>query len=305
MLFRVAWLLLVIPLTLAAPQVPTEPGQVWVSDILANPARYWNVTVTIVGQVQNVNANPPGTTRGTYSLLDESSLTPLGIRTRDLPPVGREYTVTGVIVQDPGQANVPVMNEISRGAAGGNTMLRNLLIAGTALFVGLVVALVMMMGRKAPAGASAAHTPATSTPAPAGFDATRKSGADPTRKLATDSQTAAAAPGDDKTKVFMHLGAEIKVDKGPDAGRAFPLHLQVTNIGRAGVRKNNIELNDDTVSKEQAAIFYDAKTTTFTLANQSNTNPTSVNESVVADTVVLEQGATIQMGATVLRFERD
>lgn len=305
MVFRVAWFLLIIPFTLAAPQVPSEPGQVWVSDILANPARHWNVTVTVVGQVQNVNANPPGTTRGTYTLLDDSSQTALTIRTRDLPPVGREFVVTGVIVQDPGQANVPVMNELSRGAGGGDTMLRNLLIAGTLLFVMLVGALVVMMGRKKPAPAVAAAAPTPFTPEPAASEPTRKASVDPTRKLDTGSGAGAAAPTDDSTKVFMSLGAEVKVDKGPDTGQTFPLHKQVTNIGRAGVRKNDIELSDDTVSKEQAAIFYDVKTTTFTLANQSTTNPTTVNNVVVADTVVLEPDAVIQMGATVLRFERE
>ena len=51
--------------------------QEWISDILANPARYWNKRVTVEGQVQSTTANPPGTTRGTYTLLDESGPAPL------------------------------------------------------------------------------------------------------------------------------------------------------------------------------------------------------------------------------------
>ena len=67
--------------------------QEWVSDILANPSRYWNRTITVDGQVQAVTANPVGTTRGIYTLLDDSGPNPITIRINDLPPIGRNYAV--------------------------------------------------------------------------------------------------------------------------------------------------------------------------------------------------------------------
>ena len=54
--------------------------EVFVGDILKNPTSHWNKTVTVVGQVQSVTANPVGTTRGTYALLDDSSPQPLIVR---------------------------------------------------------------------------------------------------------------------------------------------------------------------------------------------------------------------------------
>jgi hypothetical protein len=91
-------------------------GSVTIADILANPARHWNRTVTLVGEVQGAAANPAGTTRGTFTLLDDSSPTPMTVRSTDLPPVGRAFSVTGVVVQDPA-SGAPILKEISRGSA--------------------------------------------------------------------------------------------------------------------------------------------------------------------------------------------
>jgi len=53
-----------LPIVFAAS---AEAQETWIIDILGNPARYWNTTVTIVGQVQQVVPNPAGTTRGVYT----------------------------------------------------------------------------------------------------------------------------------------------------------------------------------------------------------------------------------------------
>lgn len=104
----------VMPLFLA---VPAQARQAWIVDILANPARHWNRTVVLTGQVQNVVANPVGTTRRTYTFLDESCPNPITVRTNDLPPVGRTYTVTGIVIQDPTSA-APILKELSRAEPG-------------------------------------------------------------------------------------------------------------------------------------------------------------------------------------------
>lgn len=280
-------------------QVPTTSDQVWVSDIRANPARFWNTTVTVVGQVLDVTANPAGTTRGTYTLLDDSTDVPLVIRTRDLPPVGREYMVVGVVVQNPAQANEPILDELNRDAPGMSSMMQYLLIGAAVLFGGLLIVLLVLLFRpqKAPSPAAAPRTvAATQPPAPA------PASADQTRKVVASAPPAPAI--DDATKVFMSLGAEISVEKGPDQGGVFALHKQVTSLGRPGARKNDVELSDDTVSKEQASVFFDAKTRSFTLKNESSTNPTLVNDQLVADQVALEGDAVIQMGSTTLRFRK-
>lgn len=301
-MLRIAWLALALPIVPLFGQVPTAANQVWIADIQANPARFWNTTVTIVGQVQDVNANPPGTTRGTYTIMDDSSQQPLIIRTRDLPPVGREYAVTGVIIQDPAQVNVPILNETGRAEPGMSATMRYLLIGGAVLFAGLLVLFVVLLMRPRPAPApipAPGSGPRGPTPEPASFEPTRRDPAlDVTRKV----PDTAADP--DRTKVFMSLGAEIVVEKGPDTGAVFPLHKPVTSIGRPGARKNDIELSDDTVSKEQASIFYDSKADQFTVANHSTTNPTAVNEQLVTQQIELEPEATIQMGSTVLRFRK-
>lgn len=302
-------LLMAFSMLLAATglaQVPASSDQVWIADILASPARYWNTTVTVIGQVMDVTANPPGTTRGTYTLMDDSSQAPLAIRTRDLPPVGHEYAVTGVIVQDPAQANVPLLDELERADPGTDATLRMLLIGGAVLLGVLLVVLVAMLmrSRPAPAAAGPAVTPApgmaaTMPPAPADFGATRReaAAAAPTRKI----ESAAA----DRTRVFTSLGYEIAVEKGPDKGAVHRLHKQVTTIGRRGGRSNDIELGDDTVSKEQASLTYDSASHSFSLSNQSATNPTRVNGRVAAEPIVLDPDALIEMGSTALKFRKE
>src|SRR5262245_12766358 len=61
-----------------------------VIDIVTNPQKYWNRTVTIRGHVRTVTADPPGTTRGTYVIRDSSEWD-LTVDTNDLPSPGREF----------------------------------------------------------------------------------------------------------------------------------------------------------------------------------------------------------------------
>lgn len=89
-----------------------------IADVLASPARYVNRTITVVGQVQATSANPAGTTRGAYALVDDSSTSPIMVSTRDLPPVGKTFTVVGVVTQDPAWP-AAFLREVSRSAAPG------------------------------------------------------------------------------------------------------------------------------------------------------------------------------------------
>lgn len=294
---------LLMQVPLFAQVVPQSNVSVWIADVLANPSRHWNMTVTITGQVRDVTANPVGTTRGTYTLFDDSSPNPITVRSRDLPPVGREFAVTGIIIQDPAKAGTPLLDELSRADPGMSATVRYLLIGGGLVFAGLLIVLVMMLmkpkGR--PAAAPSYPVPAPSMAAPAA--APPPALFEPTRKLPSTSARA-AAPEDDRTKVFMSLGVELEIEKGPDKGRTYAVHKPVTTIGRPGPRKNDLELTDDTVSKEQASIFYDPSSHAFTLVNESTTNPTSVNGSIVTDRVALTAGALVQAGSTAIRFRK-
>lgn len=300
-------LLVVAPLALAQ-----SSQQVWVSDIQAQPARFWNTTVTVVGQVMDVAANPAGTTRGTYELLDESSTMPLRVRTRDLPPVGREYAVTGTIIQDPARAGVALLDELERAEPSNTNWLRMALIGGAVLLGVLLIVLVALMLRSQPSAPApvAAPAPPTFTPAPpteqpADFRTRREPAAGATRKLDAGAAMAAAGDAGDRTRVFASLGYEIAVEKGPDKGGVHRLHKPVTTIGRKGGRNNDIVVSDDTVSKEQASLTFDATTGKFTLTNQSVTNPTRVNGRMATEPMVLEADAAIEMGSTVLRFRKE
>jgi hypothetical protein len=105
-------------------------------------------------------------------------------------------------------------------------------------------------------------------------------------------------------RASMSLGARIIVDRGPDRGKEFSLYKAVTKIGRPGARKNDIELEDDTVSKEQAAIYYDDSRKTFSIANESATNPTLADGRPISGPTPVESDAVIAMGRTILRFKK-
>jgi hypothetical protein len=95
----------------AAPAGPAT--QALIADILGNPPRFWNRSVVVVGDVQSATANPAGTTRGTYTLLDDSSTTPITVRSTDLPPIGRTFSVAGTVIQDP-VSGQPILKETKR-----------------------------------------------------------------------------------------------------------------------------------------------------------------------------------------------
>ena len=78
----------------------------------------------------------------------------------------------------------------------------------------------------------------------------------------------------------------------------------MSSIGRPGARQNDIQVNDDTVSKEQASIFYDSASKEFTIKNESQTNVTQVNSKMLTEPLILKDGDLIEMGKTVLRFKK-
>jgi pSer/pThr/pTyr-binding forkhead associated (FHA) protein len=197
-----------------------------------------------------------------------------------------------------------------------STMLYALIAAGV-VFLGLLILFIVMLMKPKPALAPPAPSPVAETIRPKMQDTIRPTARTvvpppapapvpaPAPALDTSKTTKIPSPPvPDKTQVFMSLGADLVVEKGPDRGREFTLHLPVTTVGRAGGRRNDVEFADETVSKDQASIYYDSSTKLFSIANESTTNPTKVNGQAISGPTSLDHGALIEMGRTVVRFRK-
>jgi pSer/pThr/pTyr-binding forkhead associated (FHA) protein len=262
-------------------------------DVLGHPERFYNRKVTLAGQVQSVQANPVGTERGQYTITDESTTNALTVKTERLPKIGVTYKISGTLIADPAQGNVPILKEESRSSPGTSSTTIVLILAGLVFLVLLVLLLRLMSKSKTGPRSAPVIRPASRAPAAASPDLA---------KTIRVTPGADAAPA--KTQVYLNLGASIVVDKGPDAGKEFPLHTLATAIGRPGARKNDIELTDGTVSKEQATVRYDNTKKEFSIINESSTNPTRVDQKELSGSTVIADGAVIEIGKTVLRFKK-
>lgn len=293
-------------LTPSAPLSAQEAVGVWVEDVLAAPQRYWNRMVIFEGQATAVEADPVGTTRGYYLLVDESGNTGIRVRSSDLPAPGRMYRVEGQIVQDPNNASSPLVQELKRSKMGRPPWLLPVIVASSLLALGLLAALVITLtrGREAHVepvtlgGSLLTVPPAAAPPMPGGDSLASASG-----NLVTQKFTPSAGGLADKTQVFRHLGAILAVTSGPDLGKEVPIGTTPFLIGRRGGRKNNLELSDSTVSRKQARILYNDATARFSVINESETNQTLVNGSPV-DAHELQDGDVIAAGATAMEFKK-
>ena len=277
--------------------IPAQAKEEWINDILVTPVRYWNMQVTMVGEVQNVNADPAGTTRGTYTLLDDSCPNTITVRTKDLPPVGRAFSVTGIVMQDPNNANVPVIKELERADAGGlATSTRNLLLGlGAVLFILIIIFVILLLKPKK--GTTAQPRSEEIIRPEVRRENYKGAGAAPTIVVPM-----AAAQGGE-TQLLQNPIAELLVEQGSDKGRIFTVSKNVSSIGRSGTRFNDIVLTDNTVSKEQASLHFNPASGRFSIVNESAKNPTKVNGIIASQQVLLSGGELIEMGKTVLLFK--
>ena len=277
--------------------IPAQAKEEWINDILVNPARYWNMQVTMVGEVQNVNADPAGTTRGTYTLLDDSCPNTITIRTKDLPPVGRAFSVTGMVLQDPNNANVPVIKELERADAGGlSTSTRNLLLGlGAVLFILIIIFVVLLLKPKKGTAAQPRSEEIIKPEARRENYKGAGSGSDHCRAHGCGPGRGDAA--------FAKPDCRIAGGTGERQGQNFYISKNSSTIGRSGTRLNDIVLTDNTVSKEQAALHFDPASGRFSIVNESVKNPTKVNGVIASQQVLLSGGELIEMGKTVLRFK--
>jgi len=289
-------LFLVVLITFLFCSQAALADRIYINDLINLKDRYLNIKVTVVGQVRETVADPAGTRRGRYTIVDDSTTQPLTVKTNQLPAPGQSYAVTGYVEQDPNNANLPLLREVSRTSPGMPNTMKYLLFGGGFLFLVLLIIFISLLVKPKKQPAPQATVRSVPSPGPVSPDL------DKTRKISPSQPEAVPAP--DKTQVFMSLGAELVIQRGDDQGKQFTLHKQATTIGRTGARKNDVELMDDTVSKQQATIFYDSVNKQFSIRNESTTNPTKLNNQIITEPVVLKFDDTIEMGKTVILFKK-
>jgi len=269
-LISVSLVLLVMPAALFAQE------DILISDILANPARFLNKTVTITGRV-DTSYPPQGSTPGYYMLVDES-LQSIPVSTFTPPGPGSEITVEGVVlIEDAtGQPYIQEKKIIS-----GSPLLIYAIIAGIVVVV-LIIILVMILKRPAPAAQPALAT------APA------KAAPPRTEKLS--EAEARALAGRPKTEKIPGKPAQLSVLTGDKKGEDIFLVAENT----IGSDKGNIRLKDRGVSGEHARINFVGNK--YILTNVSLTNPTMVNGNDIDGDYELKDKDEILMGTVKVRF---
>lgn len=193
-------------------------------------------------------------------------------------------------------SNHSLLQEVNSISPGMSNTLKYLLFGGGFLILVLLIILIFQLVKSKKQPFSQVSVETSSSPGKSYSDQ------EETRKI-PPSQTE-AAPAPDKAQVFMSLGAELVVQSGENQGKQFILNKQETTIGRTGARKNDVELMDETVSKQQAVIFYDKVNKQFYIRNESTTNQTKVNNRIITEPVVLHFDDMIQMGKTVVVFKK-
>jgi len=84
---------------------------------------------------------------------------------------------------------------------------------------------------------------------------------------------------------------------GEDLGRRVPLGAETTDIGRSS--KCDVQLDQESVSRNHARITFDGKT--YTLRDLGSTNGSYVNDELV-DEANLRDGDQIKIGRTIFKF---
>lgn len=86
----------------------------------------------------------------------------------------------------------------------------------------------------------------------------------------------------------------------PYQGRQWPVGEDPVTIGRPGRRANTVELDDRTVSREQATLSWTPQG--FTLTPETNNSPIRVNGEPARSALPLNDGDLIQLGQQLLRL---
>jgi len=272
-------------------------SQTLIRDILDNPNRYYNLQVTLQGDVVDVKAPAATGERGYYVLLDNSDKK-IKIVANTLPAPQIKLTVSGV-VQILTEDQEPYIREVGRVEGLGGEVkpvvvaqqgLSPLIIALGAFIVLVIIAILVVLFRK-PQKQEVPAAPAV-VPPPSGSTGTP-----------TDARTRQVSIGEVerqvggmKTRQVPSLLAELRVLTGNLSGKSFPLGNE-TVIGRV---RGDIILEDASVSKEHAkVVFLGSK---FAIENLSSTNPVIVNGEKVQAQKELKSGDEVIVGLIKMQF---
>ncbi len=86
----------------------------------------------------------------------------------------------------------------------------------------------------------------------------------------------------------------------PHRGKLWPLGKSSVTIGRGGRRPNVVELEDRTVSREQASVLWSRQG--FVLHPETRNSPILINGDRVTEPTLIKHGDLLQLGQQLLRF---
>lgn len=272
-----------------------DPQEVWISNIIAKPVDFRNVSVKIIGIVQDIEVYPKGTRQGYYLLMDQNKQV-IKVKTNSLPNVGERIVVVGVVGQDKQNAILPLLVETDRQWVWTSFIV----IALTTLFFLSSLALLIYRFFLQPAsineqGRRKIYQPIR-LPSEPQASADKNIQHEKAETMLLDVSEIGGIKPAHKTMTI-----ELEVIAGPDKGKRFHFTRSSVTIGRAGRRLNDIELKDITISREQAIIKLNKAGNGFVLNNEGTTNPTLVNGQSLA-VANLKTGDEILVGTTLLKF---
>ncbi len=232
-----------------------------------SPASHVGRAVVLYGVASHpvAGSGDHGASLGSYTLRDDSGQT-IRVLTRRLPRDGEACRVSGFVGQAPEDALQPLVLEVRR-----SRPRRDLLLT-----IGL---LLLVVGSLPPAVVRLA----------------RISGRRP-------GPLAAAAPSLDGPPVPPGVNCilDLVVVAGPDTGKRHSFNYDRILVGRPGMRRNDLSLDDQTVSRNQAVILRDPKVGGYKIRNEGLTNPLKVNGRH-CDAVALRDGDLLTVGLTTMQ----
>ncbi|MGE0700740.1 MAG: FHA domain-containing protein [Hyphomicrobiaceae bacterium] len=95
----------------------------------------------------------------------------------------------------------------------------------------------------------------------------------------------------------------LKVVDGPGKGQTRPVYTGTNQVGRSADNRIPLDFGDNTISRQQHAIIsYDGARQEFRIYDGGKQNPVSVNGERLSGDRPLNDGDTIKIGLTTLRF---
>ena len=97
--------------------------------------------------------------------------------------------------------------------------------------------------------------------------------------------------------------AAVKVVDGPGKGHERPVFTGTNQVGRSGDNRIPLDFGDNTISRQQhAVISFDSGSREFRIFDGGKQNPVFVNGERLSGDRALNDGDTIKIGLTTLRF---